>query len=338
MKVLLIGGCGFIGFNVFQYLNNYKLYKILIVDNLSGQSSKKNYKILKKDYKKTKVIKSDISNYKKVSEIYNTFKPDAILALHGQVAVTKSIQNPSIDLNNNFLSLYNLLNIMREKKSKAKLINLSSNKVYGKIENLKLLEKNLRYHSKKLINENYSLKFESPYACSKGSADQYLLDHAKLYKLNAVSLRLSCVYGENQWGSEDQGWISWIIKCALLKHKIRIFGNGKQVRDILHVKDLSNLINLLLKRKNYAGGQAFNIGGGKKNTLSILELIKHIEKKNGQKVKYRFYPSRFGDQKYFVNDLRKIKKFIGWSPKININEGLSNYINWIKKNNNEKFR
>ena len=141
------------------------------------------------------------------------YKPNFILALHGQVAVTKSIQNPRQDFNNNFLSVFNLLEVIRINNLKCSLINLSSNKVYGKINNLKLKETKFKYQSKILVNENSNINFESPYACSKGAADQYLIDYFKLFGIRTVSLRLSCVYGENQWGSEDQGWIAWFIKC-----------------------------------------------------------------------------------------------------------------------------
>jgi CDP-paratose 2-epimerase len=212
------------------------------------------------------------------------------------------------------------------------LINSSSNKVYGKIKKLKLIKKKYRYHSNLSINENYPLSFESPYACSKGASDQYLIDYAKLFQLKTVSLRLSCVYGENQWGTQDQGWIAWFIKCALTNKKIKLFGNGKQVRDVLHVKDLANLINISIKKINIIKGHAFNIGGGKKNTLSLLELINIIENKLKTKIIFSINKERFGDQKYFVNDLSKIKKMTGWQPKISVSNGLTRCIDWIKSN------
>ncbi len=337
MKILIIGGCGFIGFNVFKFFKSKNFNQIVIIDNLSGQSSKKNLKKIKK-YNNIKFFKIDVSNYKKISSLVKKIKPNAILALHGQVAVTKSIRDPRTDLNNNFLSIFNLLEVIKNFSPKSKLINLSSNKVYGKIKNLKLTERKFKYQSNLLIDEKFPLSFESPYACSKGAADQYLLDHAKIFKINAISLRLSCVYGENQWGTEDQGWIAWFIRSAILNKPIRIFGNGKQVRDVLHVKDLANLIFMILNQKKFAKGEAFNIGGGKQNTLSLLELVKKIEKKLNKKVRLSFFKSRFGDQKYFVNDLSKIKKTTGWSPKINTNKGLSLLFNWLIKNKYENFK
>ena len=332
MKILLVGGCGFIGFNVFKYLKTKKKNDILIIDNLSGQSSKKNLQNLRKSYHKIKFKKLDVSNFSKISLLIKKFKPNVVLALHGQVAVTKSIINPREDFNNNFLSVFNLLESIKLFCPRCSIINLSSNKLYGKINNLNLFEKKTKYYSRHLINENYPLSFESPYACSKGAADQYLLDYSKLFNIKAVSLRLSCVYGENQWGTEDQGWIAWFIKCALTNKKIRLFGNGKQVRDVLHVNDLARLIYISLNKIKKIGGHPFNIGGGKNNTLSLLELIEKLEKKLNKKIKYSFLKQRFGDQKYFVNDLRKVTKMTGWRPKISVDEGILGYLDWIIKN------
>ena len=333
MKIFIVGGCGFIGFNVFSFLKNKNYNNITIIDNLSGQSSKKNYIKIKKEFKKIKFYKIDISKNKKIFDLIKQNKPDVILALHGQVAVTRSIKEPKLDYNNNFLSVFNLLESIRKFSPKSIFINLSSNKVYGKVEKIDLKENKSRYFSNHLIDEKYPLNFESPYGCSKGAADQYVLDYAKLYNLQTVSLRLSCVYGENQWGTEDQGWIAWFIKCALLKNKIRLFGTGKQVRDVLHVSDLASLIYLCVKKINIIKGHAFNIGGGPKNTLSLLELINKIEIKLKIKINYSFSKVRFGDQKFFVNNLSKIKKMTGWYPKISVNNGLNKYIDWIKLKN-----
>jgi|TARA_B110000858_G_C17768217_1_gene458132 CDP-paratose 2-epimerase len=330
MKIFIIGGCGFIGFNVFLLLKKKNYNDITIIDNLSGQSSRKNYLKIKKNFKNIKFFNIDISQDEKIFTLIKKNKPNVILAMHGQVAVTKSIKDPRLDFNNNFLSVFNILESIRKFSPKSTLINLSSNKVYGKIEKIKLNEKKLRYVSSDLVDEKYPLNFESPYGCSKGAADQYVIDYAKLYNLKTVSLRLSCVYGENQWGTEDQGWIAWFIKCALHNNKIKLFGTGKQVRDVLHVSDLTNLIYLCVKKSNSIKGHAFNIGGGPKNTLSLLELINKIEIKLKTKINFSFKKERFGDQKFFVNNLSKIKKMTGWYPKVSVNDGLKKYINWIK--------
>ena len=330
MKIFIIGGCGFIGFNVFLLLKKKNYNDITIIDNLSGQSSRKNYLKIKKNFKNIKFFNIDISQDEKIFTLIKKNKPNVILAMHGQVAVTKSIKDPRLDFNNNFLSVFNILESIRKFSPKSTLINLSSNKVYGKIEKIKLNEKKLRYVSSDLVDEKYPLNFESPYGCSKGAADQYVIDYAKLYNLKTVSLRLSCVYGENQWGTEDQGWIAWFIKCALHNNKIKLFGTGKQVRDVLHVSDLTNLIYLCVKKINSIKGHAFNIGGGLKNTLSLLELINKIEIKLKTKINFSFKKERFGDQKFFVNNLSKIKKMTGWYPKVSVNDGLKKYINWIK--------
>ena len=234
-KIVIIGGCGFIGLNALEYLIKKFNYNFYVIDNLRGASSKKNLALLKKNFKKVKFIKNDVSNYNFISKFIKN-KPEFVLGLHGQVAVTNSIKNPIYDLHSNFLSIFYTLESIRIYSPKTFFLSLSSNKVYGS-------------KTKGLVNEKFPLQFTSPYACSKGAADQYALDYYKNYKINSVSLRLSCVYGQNQWGTEDQGWISWFINRIIHKKKIRIFGNGKQVRDILHVDDLSRLIFMLMKLK-----------------------------------------------------------------------------------------
>ena len=235
-KILIIGGCGFIGVNVLDYLYNKTNYTFFVIDNLKGASSRKNLAIVKKNFNKVKFLKKDASDYKFISKFIKKNKPEFILGLHGQVAVTKSIKNPIYDLHSNFLSIFYTLESIRLYSPKTFFLTLSSNKVYGS-------------KTKGLVNEDFPLQFTSPYACSKGAADQYVLDYFKNYKINSVSLRLSCVYGQNQWGTEDQGWISWFINRIIHKKEIRIFGDGKQIRDILHVDDLKRLIFMIMQKK-----------------------------------------------------------------------------------------
>ena len=212
------------------------------------------------------------------------------------------------------------------------MIYLSSNKVYGNLNRLKLKENKRRYTNLgKEIDENTPLNFASPYGCSKGSSDQYVADYSKTYGLNTVVLRLSCIYGPNQWGTEDQGWISWFIIKSLNGSKINIFGNGKQVRDILHITDLVNLINKCILKKNH-NGNIYNIGGGVKNSISLLELIYHLQKFTDKRINYKLNKERIGDQKYFVNNLAKVKKNLNWQPKISIIKGIKSFQNWIKNN------
>jgi len=318
-KIVIIGGCGFIGLNVLEYFVKKVNADFFVIDNLKGASSKKNLKILKNKFKKIKFYKKDVSNYKFISSFVKKFKPNVILGLHGQVAVTKSIKDPTYDLKSNFLSIFYTLEAIRNFSPSSQFITLSSNKVYGS-------------NTKQLVNEKFPLEFNTPYACSKGSADQYVLDYSRIFKLKCLSLRLSCVYGQNQWGTEDQGWISWFVKRIIEKKKIRLFGNGRQIRDILHVNDLSRLILILMKNKKKCSGQAFNVGGGKKNQISLIDLIKKVEKYLTTKTKVSLHPARYGDQRYFVNDLKKVFNFTKWKPQISIDRGLRMYLDWYLKN------
>ena len=317
-KIVIIGGCGFIGLNVLNYLLNKFDYNFFVIDNLKGASSKKNLKLLRK-YNNVNFIKEDVSDFKFISKFIKKNKPDFVLGLHGQVAVTKSIKDPVYDLQSNFLSIFYTLESIRIYSPHTFFLSLSSNKVYGS-------------KTRGLVSEKFPLEFTSPYACSKGAADQYLLDYSKNYQINSVSLRLSCVYGQNQWGTEDQGWISWFINRIIHKKKIRIFGNGKQIRDILHVDDLSRLIFMIMIQKNKCAGNAFNIGGGKSNQISLRGLIKKLEKILKIKPKITYHKARYGDQAKFVNELKKIKKYTNWEPKISIESGLEKYLKWFIEN------
>jgi CDP-paratose 2-epimerase len=329
--LVITGGCGFIGYNSVEYFS--KNNKILVIDSLKGESSKKNLKKIKKNFPNVRIKILDISDYKKISLLIKKIKPKNILALSGQVAVTKSLKDPHYDMKSNFLSIFNLLESIRVHSPNTNLVTLSSNKIYGNIDKIKKIEKKNSYLINRSINEKDDLNFVSPYACSKGASDQYVLDYSRNYNLNCISIRLSCVYGINQHGTEDQGWISWFIKKISSSEKINIFGNGKQVRDILYVKDLNKLFHKCLLNMKKIKGEAFNIGGGKKNSISLIELIKKVEKKLEKKAKIIYKKSRVGDQEIYISDLNKIKKTIKWTPKYNIEKGLDEYINWLKKNN-----
>ena len=333
MKIIIVGGCGFIGANNFFSLKK-KSHKITIIDDLSGNSSKKNFLLIKKKYPKQSILRLNIKNYPKLKKFVREINPNIILFAGGQIAVTKSIINPREDFNSTLIGAFNVLEIIRLYCKKCKLIYLSSNKVYGNLKNLKLKERKLDYKNlnKKDVDENTPLDFASPYGCSKGSSDQYVRDYSRTFNLNTVVFRLSCIYGQNQWGTEDQGWISWFIISSLKSSKINIFGNGKQVRDILHINDLVNLIQKSISSFSKVKGHIFNIGGGKKNSISLIQLIMKLQIIHKNKIKYTLKKSRVGDQNYFVNDLGKIKKKLNWLPMINVENGLINFNKWIKKN------
>ena len=329
MKITILGGLGFIGFNNFLLLS--KKHKIQIIDNFSGKSSKMNFKTLSKKFPLQKVHNFNVKNYNLLKNKLYEFKPDAILFAGGQIAVTKSIKNPREDFESTFLGAFNTLECIRNKLPKTKLIYLSSNKVYGNLDNLRLKENSKKYiNLGKNVNENTQLNFKSPYGCSKGASDQYVSDYSSTFGLNTVVLRLSCIYGPNQWGTEDQGWISWFILKTLKKEKINIFGNGKQVRDVLFIDDLVNLINKCIVKKKL-NGEVYNVGGGSKNSFSLLTLIDYLKKITKIDIGYKLSKSRVGDQKYFVNDLNKVQRNFNWSPKISSKKGVKLFLSWIQK-------
>jgi len=330
-KILITGGAGFIGSNAAEFFCKKK-WKVIIVDNLSRTGASINLKRIKK--KISKFYSTDIKNYKKISLVILKNKPDVILHAAGQVAVTKSIEDPINDFNDNLLGTLNILEAIRQNKIKTKLIYTSTNKVYGKLENIKLKKTGKRYSflkEKKGVNENFNIDFHSPYGCSKGSADQYVNDYSRIYNLNTYVLRQSCIYGINQFGVEDQGWVAWFIIASILKKKIKIYGDGKQVRDILFIDDLNNLYLKIANSKHIMKNNIYNVGGGSKNTLSLLELIDLLKTYN-IKTNLTFKKWRDGDQKIFVSDNSKIISKFNWKPKITPKNGVEKLIGWVIKN------
>ncbi len=332
--VFITGGAGFIGTNA--SLKFFKKgYKIIIFDNLSRKGADKNLLWLKKNID-FKFCKGDVSNYSDLKKCFKREKKiDAVLHLAAQVAVTLSVENPRKDFETNALGTFNVCEAVRNFSPKAALLYASTNKVYGEMADVKIREKKTRYTYKDLINgvsEKRNLDFHSPYGCSKGTGDQYVVDYSRIYGLKGVSLRQSCIYGPHQFGVEDQGWVAWFIIRALLKKPITIYGDGKQVRDILYIDDLTDLYLKAVSNINRVRGQAYSIGGGPKNTVSLLELISSLEKKLGYKINYRFSDWRPGDQKVYISDVRKVKRDLGWKPKVNPSEGLDRLINWVKEN------
>ncbi len=334
MKVIT-GGAGFIGTNLAEYFLK-KNEEILILDDFSRKGTKENKKYLEKKYsKKLKIIKCDISRNKALEK--NLSQAEAVYHLAGQTAVTQSIKNPKKDFEINAKGTLNVLEAVRKNKNNPVLIFSSTNKVYGKLEQIRLIKKKTRFEYKNIkgINEETCLDFFSPYGCSKGSADQYTRDYSRIYGLNSVVFRQSCIYGKRQFGIEDQGWIAWFIIAVLLGKKLTVYGNGKQVRDVLYVEDLSKAYYLAEKKIKKTKGKVFNIGGGPKNTVSLLEAISLIEEILEKKINYSFSKERPGDQKVFVSDISKAKKVFGWVPETDSKKGIKIVADWIKENQKE---
>ncbi len=335
MKYLITGGCGFLGSNIASEVlkqNN----ELIIYDNLSRLGSESNLDWLK-SIGTFNFIKESTSDFNKISDVIKTEKPDVIYHLAGQVAMTTSISNPRLDFETNVLGSFNVLEAVRQFSPDTVIVYSSTNKVYGDFEYLTYEETDTRYICKEYhdgFDENVNLDFHSPYGCSKGSVDQYMLDYARMFNLNTIVFRHSSMYGARQFGTYDQGWISWFCQKAVETKldnstKFTISGNGKQVRDVLYVDDM---IELYIKAPNYisnAKGKAFNIGGGMKNSLSLLELFKMLENKLSIKLNYTKLSPRESDQKVFVADLTKANEFFEWMPKVSSEEGITKMLAWV---------
>lgn len=335
MKYLVTGGCGFVGSNLAAKVlkENEELF---ILDNLSRFGSTANLAWLhtKGNFK---YYPSDIRNNNDVESVIKEVKPDYIFHLAGQVAMTTSIVNPRLDYETNALGTFNLLEAVRKYSSDSVILYSSTNKVYGDLEYLHFEEGMTRYICKEYPHgfpETISLDFHSPYGCSKGCADQYLLDFHRMYGLKTIVFRHSSMYGTNQHATFDQGWIGWFcqkaleIKNNILQDSITISGTGKQVRDVLHGEDV---INLYFAAKDVKGayGQVFNVGGGMENSLSLIELFNLLEDKLNIKMKFVQLPWRESDQKVFVADNQKATIHLSWQPKINKHIGLDRMLNWL---------
>lgn len=328
MKILITGGLGFIGINAAKYFSNDN--EIHIVDNVSRKGNMENYETISNNKNITLHVK-DIRNFFDIESVFKKIQPDVVLHLAGQVAVTFSVTNPREDFEINALGTFNILESIRLHSPNTTLLFASTNKVYGNYQSdLIEEEKRYSYMFDGGVTEETPLDFHSPYGCSKGSADQYVRDYSRIYGLKTVVLRQSCIYGQNQFGIEDQGWVAWFTIASTFGKKFFIYGDGKQVRDVLHIDDLINLYEMIINNIDKCKGQIFNVGGGENNTLSLLELLNVLGKQNT--LNYQYSDWRPGDQKIYVSDITKLKNTIGWEPKIRVEEGLEKLQNWVSIN------
>ena len=332
---LITGGAGFIGSNyASRCLQRGESIKIF--DNLSRAGSILNLEWLENTHGKSsfELIKGDVRDADAIKAAARG--ANRILHLAAQVAVTTSVTDPQTDFAINALGTFNVLEAARNSGENPSLIFASTNKVYGGMENVEVVEKSSRYDYKDLPNgasEDQPLDFHSPYGCSKGSGDQYVRDYHRIYGLPTLVFRQSCIYGRRQFGVEDQGWVAWFIIAAVLGKPITIYGNGKQVRDILFVDDLVDAYDAGFAHLPEIGGQIFNIGGGRKNTISIwTEFQPMLEKLLGRKIPTTTSDWRPGDQPVFISDIRKAQNMLNWSPKISAEKGIELLFNWVNEN------
>lgn len=332
---LITGGAGFIGSNyAARCLSRGE--QVVIFDNLSRRGAELNIEWLSDKYnrKSFELIKEDIRDAEAIKAAAKG--AGRILHLAAQVAVTTSVTDPKTDFEINANGTFNALEAARASGRKPAFLYASTNKVYGGMEDVAVVELESRYDYQDLpdgASEKQPLDFHSPYGCSKGCGDQYVRDYNRIYDLPTVVFRQSCIYGIRQFGVEDQGWLAWFVIAALTGRPITIYGNGKQVRDVLFIDDLLDAYDAAFSHIKTSAGQIFNIGGGKDNSIAVwTEFRPLLENLLGKSIKTRVKEWRPGDQPVFISDIRKAQSLLGWQPKIGVEQGIRRLFNWVKEN------
>jgi CDP-paratose 2-epimerase len=334
-QVVVFGGAGFIGSNVaHSYLSEGR--RVLVFDSLCRPGVERNLHWLKAQHgARLDVELADIRDPLAVRRALR--HAQEVFHFAAQVAVTTSLDGPVHDFEVNARGTLNVLEGLRHMDTPASLVFTSTNKVYGGLPELRFVANGRRYEPLDTairaqgISERCHLDFESPYGCSKGTADQYVLDYSRSYGLRTAVFRMSCIYGPRQFGTEDQGWVAHFLIRALKRQPITLYGDGMQVRDILFVEDLVRALRLAQSHMGEVSGEAFNIGGGPGRTVSLLELLELIEELGGHRPEVRFEGWRTGDQRYYVSDTRKFQAATGWAPQVGVREGVARLHAWLEE-------
>lgn len=333
-RILVTGGCGFIGANLMDRLLS-RGEQAVAFDNLSRRGAIKNSEWLQEKHgARFELIRGDVRDIGATQDAAQG--ADVIYHLAAQVAVTTSVLDPRKDFEINALGTFNMLEAARKSNRNPVFVFASTNKVYGAMEDIPVVELATRYEYRDLKNgfsEAQQLDFHSPYGCSKGAADQYVRDYHRIYGLPTVVLRQSAIYGQRQFGEEDQGWLAWFMIAAVLKKPINIYGDGKQVRDMLYIDDLIDLYDAARINIDRASGQAYNVGGGAANTISVWrEFGPMLEKLHEERISVTFADWRPGDQKVCTYDTKKAQQELGWEPKVNLEKGVGKLYDWVREN------
>jgi CDP-paratose 2-epimerase len=332
-RILVTGGCGFIGSNIADTLAR-RGDQVLVLDSLARPGSEENANWLRKRHASAVVIeRADVTNADAVRAL--VAEASAVLHLAGQVAVTTSIDDPRRDFDINARGTLNVLEAVRTTGRPIPVLFASTNKVYGKLlGDEEIIHTGERYQPRDAalalgIDERAPLDFYSPYGCSKGTADQYVRDYARVFGMRTAVLRMSCIYGPRQFGTEDQGWIAHFLIRALRGEPITIYGDGCQVRDALFVEDAVAAWLAVLDNIDAVSGRIFNLGGGPANTISLRELIAMIGALRGEAPQIAYDAWRPGDQPWYVSDIRALTNALGWEPRVNFREGLARLEHWL---------
>lgn len=339
MTWLITGGCGFIGSNLADLLVKQGK-QVILFDNLSRIGSLENLQWLRSRHgMDLHFFNGDVCEISATENIIKKFKPKAIAHLAGQVAMTTSLQDPRKDFEVNGMGTLNILEAVRLQSPDSVVLFSSTNKVYGSLENLNYRETDLRYElidHPNGLDESLPLNGLSPYGCSKLTGDQYVHDYYRIFGVRTVVFRHSSMYGGRQFATYDQGWIGWFCQKALEMEKphnppFTISGDGKQVRDVLHARDLVQVYLQSVEHIDKTAGQIYNIGGGMENSLSLLELFKMLETFTGFTMRFDRLAWRYGDQKVFVANIAKAARDFNWAPKVNKEQGIYEMLAWSRE-------
>ena len=335
-SVLITGGAGFVGTNLaHRYLSEG--IPVRLYDNFSRAGVEQNAHWLQDTH--GDLVQIEAADVRDAGRLRDSVRgASQVFHLAAQVAVTTSLTDPITDFEINARGTLNVLEAVRACADPPPLVFTSTNKVYGGLPDIVLGVRDCRYepedHAVRAhgIGETRALDFHSPYGCSKGAADQYVLDYARTYDLPAAVFRMSCIYGPHQFGTEDQGWVAHFLLQAQSGQPITLYGDGMQVRDILFAEDLVNALVLAQDRMGDLSGQAFNIGGGADNSISLLNLLELIRETDGDSPNVRFEDWRPGDQRYYVSDTRKFQAATGWTPTVSAPRGIARLGRWLREN------
>jgi CDP-paratose 2-epimerase len=339
-SVLIFGGAGFIGSNWAHRLLKTTDAKVHIFDNLSRRGVHHNLRWLQKAASNSDRLQVTIGDVRDSAAVEKAVqRATEIYHFAAQVAVTTSVSDPRFDLEVNVGGTFNILEAARKTGRRPFLLFTSTNKVYGSLEDRPVVRAGTRYTCSEAdcVSESQPLDFHSPYGCSKGAADQYVHDYARIYDLPTVVFRMSCIAGPRQFGNEDQGWVAHFLYSALRNEPITIYGDGRQVRDVLAVEDLMRAFEAVRNRLGRTGGQVYNVGGGLNNTVSLLELMAEIRRFSGRRLEYDTEPVRPGDQALYVTNFEKLSRHTGWQPQMSVVQILEEMHEWWKENR-ELFR
>lgn len=336
-KVLITGAAGFLGTNLALRLISHG-GQPLLVDNLSRSGSEKNLQSIRRAGG-NRFVKADLSEAATAAGILaDNPNIEIIFHLAGQTAVTVSMIDPLRDFNDNILASVNLMKAAAEMAAKPLIVFSSSNKVYGPLEDVEVVEGETRYSFKDIstgiAEKRQMVLTDSIYSLSKGTVEMMLSVFGRQSGLRSIVLRQSCIYGPHQCGYADQGWVFWFIHCLFNGLPITVYGDGKQVRDILFVEDYVDLLIEIVKQRELAAGCTFNVGGGGERSISLLELLDLLSLKMAVKPQLVFEDSRIGDQKVFISDISEVTNVLGWRPQNSIESGLEKTIAWLEQTAN----